>query len=256
MRFDNSNIQLNNVLPQDNLKLPKELTPKLAELVGLIIGDGHIMYNSKKRIYRLTISGDVKEDKKYFRKILKTIFEITNRVPKIRERKVIVRGEYKGDSLELYTNHKKFVEYLINELELTYGGDKAFKVIIPTKFLDWNYSKHILKGIFESDGSLYFSRSKVMKYPSYPRLEIRTSSKRLAYQILEILNKRNYNIRIMETKYGDFKVYLSGEEMLNKWLKEVGFSNVNTITKYKLWKKLGYYIPKITARQRRKILKG
>ena len=59
----------------------------------------------------------------------------------------------------------------------------------------------------------------------------------------------------MKTKYNDFKIYLSGEIMLNKWIKEIGFGNINTITKYNLWKKLGYYIPKITLNQRRKLLK-
>ncbi len=233
-----------------------KITPELAELIGLIIGDGHIAYNTDKRIYRLTISGDVKEDKKYFKKISNVIFKITNRRPKIRKRKVIVRGVHKGNSLVLYIDYKKFMEYLINKLELTYGSDKAFKVIIPNKFLNWNYSKYILKGIFESDGSLYFSKSKVIKYPSYPRLEIRTSSRRLAYQIFEILKKRNYRIQIMKTKYNNFKVYLSGEEMLNKWINEIGFSNINTMTKHKLWQKLGYYIPRITAKQRQKVLKS
>ncbi len=232
------------------------ISQELAELVGLIIGDGHILYNHYKRIYRLTISGDVKEDKKYFEKISNVIFKITNKRPRIRERKVITRGIHKGNSLELYINYKKFVEYLINELELTYGSNKAFKVIIPNKFLNWNYSRYILKGIFESDGSLYFSKSKVIKYPSYPRLEIRTSSRRLAYQIFEVLKKRSYRIQIMKTKYGDFKVYLSGKEMLNKWVSEIGFSNFNTITKYRLWQKLGYYIPRITAEQRQKVLKS
>lgn len=233
-----------------------EINKELAELIGLIIGDGHIMYQSYNRTYRLTITGDVKEDKEYFEKISNIIFKIINKKPKIKERKIITRGVHTGNSLKLYINHKKFVEYLINELELIYGKDKAFKVIIPLKFLDWCYSKHILRGIFESDGSLYFSKSKVIKYPSYPRLEIRTSSKKLAYQIYEILKKRNYRIQIMKTKYNDFKVYLSGKEMLNKWINEIGFSNINTITKHKLWQKLGFYIPRITVKQRQKVLKS
>ena len=112
-----------------------KITPELAELIGLIIGDGHIVYNSYKRNYRLTITGDVKQDKPYFKKISNIIFKITNKRPKIRERKVMTRGICRGNSLELYINYKKFIEYLINKLELTYGRDKAFKVIIPNKFL-------------------------------------------------------------------------------------------------------------------------
>lgn len=227
----------------------------LYELIGLIIGDGSIIYKTNKRIYRLTISGDVKEDREYFEVISKFIYSLCNKKPKIRERKVIIGGALKGHSLELYINNKKFVEYLINELEISYGKDKAFKVKIPNKFLNWEFSKHILRGILESDGSLFFSKSKVIKYPSYPRLEIRTSSVNLAHQVFGILKCRNYKVILMKTKYGDFKVYLSGEKMLNKWIEEIGFSNWNTISKYELWNRLGYYIPRISLVQREKALK-
>lgn len=227
----------------------------LYELIGLIIGDGSIIYKTHKRIYRLTISGDVKEDREYFEVISKFIYGLCNKKPKIRERKVIIGGVLKGHSLELYINNKKFVEYLINELEISYGKDKAFKVKIPHKFLSWRFSKHILRGILESDGSLFFSKSKVMTYPSYPRLEIRTSSSVLANQVYSILKGKKYYANIMQTRYGDFKIYISGEKMLKKWIQEIGFSNWNTITKYELWNRLGYYIPRISLIEREKALK-
>ena len=56
--------------------------------------------------------------------------------------------------------------------------------------------------------------------------------------------------------FKDYKIYLSGEIMLEKWVKEIGFSNLATITKYDLWKKLGFYIPKITFEERKKLLKA
>ena len=217
------------------------------ELIGLIIGDGHISYKNKS--WYLELDGDIKDDRDYFQKIANFLFKITKRNPiiKIRKRK-------KGYSLELRFNNKKFVEYLIKKLNLKFGN-KIFTVKIPEKFVDWRYSKDILKGIFESDGSLYFSKSKAIKYPSYPRIEIKTSSKKLAKQIFEILKNREFKININKTKYKDYKVYISGEEMLKKWIKEIGFSNLATITKYRLWKKLGYYIPRITFEKRKKLLK-
>ena len=96
----------------------------------------------------------------------------------------------------------------------------------------------------------------MIDYPSYPRIEIRTSSKNLAFQIFKLLKNKNFKIQFMKTKYKDYKVYLSGEVMLNKWVKEIGFSNINTTSKVNLWRKLGYYIPRITLEQRRKLLKA
>ena len=220
------------------------------ELIGLIIGDGSIYYNPKKSQYRLSISGDVKEDRKYFEDISRFIFQLTSRKPNIVARKML-----KGHCLELNTNNKKFVNFLINEMELP-KGKKTFTVFIPEKFLNWKYSKHIIRELFESDGSLYFSKSKVIKYPSYPRIEIRTSSKKLANQAFILLKNKDFKVQFMKTKYKDYKIYLSGKEMLDKWVKEIGFSNESTISKHQLWEKLGYYIPRITFEQRKKLLKG
>ncbi len=226
----------------------------LYELIGLIIGDGSIMYGWKskegKKHYRLYINGDIKDDIEYFKEVSRLVFRICGKKPKI-------RASYKLNDtrLELYIYNKNFVEYLINKLKLDYGK-KTFIVTIPRKFTKWRYSKHVLRGLFESDGSLYFSKSRItIKYPSYPRIEIRTVSKRLAHQIYTILKQRKFNVQFMITKYNDFKIYLSGKIMLQKWIEEIGFSNKNTISKYRLWKKFGYYIPNITSKQRKKLLK-
>jgi DNA-binding transcriptional regulator WhiA len=223
--------------------------PDLAELIGVIIGDGNILYKYRNKWNRLSISGDVEQDVDYFKKIGNIIFELAGKKPKIRKRVM-----KKGKCLELYFDNKKFVEYLVDDLELDYGN-KVFTVRIPKKFLDWKYSKHILRGLFEADGSLYFSKSKVRGLPSYPRLEIRTVSEKLAFQVYNLLKNNDFNVQIMKTKYKDFKIYLSGERMLEMWIREIGFSNKNTISKYLLWQKLGHYIPRITASERKKLLK-
>ena len=224
------------------------LTPELGELIGLIIGDGHILYRYRNKSNRLSISGDVDQDYKYFQTISNFISSLTGKHPKIR-----IRTLKKGKALELYIDNKKFVDFLVDDLELQHSN-KTFTVTIPEKFLEWNYAQHILRGLFEADGSLYFSKSKVTKYPTYPRLEFRTSSENLAYQIFNILRKNKFNAQIMKTKYNDFKIYLSGEKMLYKWINEVGFSNRNTLTKYLLWEKLGYYIPQISPIEREKLI--
>lgn len=221
---------------------------EVCELVGLIIGDGSIIYNHNGQ-NRLSISGDVEEDEIYFEKIGDIIFKLSGKQPKIR-----TRERLKGQELELYINNKKFVRYLVNNLDLD-CGNKTFTVSIPEKFLGRKQSKHILRGLFEADGSLYFSKSKVRGMPSYPRLEIRTVSEKLAVQVWSLLKERKFSVQILQTKNKDFKIYLSGEKMLEMWIREIGFSNENTMTKYLLWKKLGHYIPHITALERKKLLK-
>ncbi len=90
-------------------------------------------------------------------------------------------------------------------------------------------------------------------YPSYPRIEIRSSSKKLVKQILVILRQRGFNVNLIPVNR-TAKVYLSGPTMLNKWSREIGFSNNKNLSKIALWKKLGYYIPRTTHLQRLELL--
>ena len=229
------------------------LNYNLAELVGVIIGDGSILYNKEKRIYRLEIAGNATEDIEYFNKLK----EIINKISLSKNRaKIRFRKHKLGKSITLYINNKNFIKYLIQKLKLP-SGKKTFSIKIPQKFLNWNVSKHILRGIFESDGSIYFSKSKLIKYPNYPRIEIKTSSKNLKKQIVKLLEQNNFKVQTLDSNSDKTtKIYISGDIMLNKWVKEIGVSSIKNQSKIALFKKLGYYMPKSTLEDRRKILKG
>ena len=222
----------------------------VCELIGVIIGDGSIIYNSKNRTYRLEIAGNATEDPRYFSMLSKTIFKLSKKEPKIR-----FRQHKKGKGITLYSDNKKFVEFLINEFKLPFGK-KTFTIRIPNQFLTWKYSKHVIRGIFEADGSIYFSRSKPKSnYPTYPRIEIVTSSKNLSVQLVEILRKKSFKVQTINSdSRKTIKIYISGEKMLEKWIKEIGFSSPKNISKFLFWKTNGYYIPKTTLKERERLL--
>tara|TARA_Y100000310_G_scaffold197792_1_gene197856 strand:- start:1492 stop:2208 length:717 start_codon:yes stop_codon:yes gene_type:complete len=220
------------------------------EFIGIIIGDGSILYNKEKKYYRLEIAGNVTEEKNYFEKISRFMINEFNITPK---KRVITTGL--GRCRRLYVDNKKFVEFLINELGLSYGS-KTYSVTIPERYVDWKYSKHVLRGIFDTDGCFFFSKSKVFKYPTYPRVQIKSASENLVSQITQILKDQNYKIRVTgpEKEKKTYTMYLSGEEMFERWIKEVGSSNMKNIIKYKFWKKTGYHIPHLTLKERKEIL--
>ena len=229
----------------------KNLTQKLNfyELVGIILGDGSIWNYPLHRVYGLEISGNAEEDKEYFNKISGFIEKMIGKKPRIS-----IRDQKLGKYLRLVIYDKKFVDYLINDVGIPYKN-KTFKAFIPPKFLDWKYSKHILRGLFETDGSLYFS--KVSGVSSYPRVEIKTSSKELANQISDILKRKAFKPHKRTNKSDKtVGVYISGPVMLEKWIKEIGFGSTKNLTKYILWRKLGYYIPRISLKERLKLCGG
>ncbi|MGI0141565.1 MAG: LAGLIDADG family homing endonuclease [Candidatus Micrarchaeales archaeon] len=116
------------------------------------------------------------------------------------------------------------------------GKGKALNVTIPETLVKkgWKYTKWVLRGIMDTDGTLFFSK-KTYKTAIYPTLEISTSSKNLAIQINTLLLEKGFRSRIR--KYGrpggndEFHVALYGHAMLRKWIYEIGFSNRRHINK-------------------------
>ncbi len=56
---------------------------EMLELIGLIIGDGSILYKYRKKHYRLSISGDVLQDVEYFKKMASIIYNPTKKCLKL-----------------------------------------------------------------------------------------------------------------------------------------------------------------------------
>ena len=88
-----------------------------------------------------------------------------------------------GKTLKMTFSNKKFILFLLNDLNLNFKN-KTFEGEIPEDFLGWSKSKHVIRGLFETDGSLYFTRTKPSNLAKYPRLEIKTSSKKLSLQLV------------------------------------------------------------------------
>src|SRR3989338_5041782 len=216
------------------------------ELVGIILGDGHIYHYPSHHIYGLEISGNASEDREFFERIADYLEPIAGKRPKIR-----VKNHELGKSLQLLVYGKNFAYKLIN-LGIPFKN-KSFTATIPSQYLPWCHSKHVLRGLFETDGSLYFS--KLGGKHTYPRLEIKSSSNQLIKQIFDIFSKHGYNPHTISKKSDKTSaVYLSGSHKIDKWAKEIGFGSKKNLSKYLLWKKLGYYLPKSTLEERLKRL--
>lgn len=220
----------------------------ILELYGVVLGDGCIIYRPDLAVYTLDISGNVEEEADYHEKIQDFLTKISGHQAKIK-----VRHHPLGRSLRLTVHGKKFIELLMRTFELT--SPKTFSAKISDRYLKWKASRHIIRGLFETDGSLYFSRIYPRKEHSYPRLEIKTSSKDLASQIVATLSSQRFTVHSKHSRSDrTIAVYLSGPEMLEKWIKEIGFSSQKNLTKYEIWKKAGFYTPGVSLKDRQQCL--
>src|SRR3989344_697575 len=155
----------------------------LFEFIGIMIGDGCLLYYPEYGIYGIEITGNAIEERDYYERIREFIIREFHLKPR-----VYVKHLKNGDGLKLIVYSKKLAEKV-----MSYGitRNKTFTIMISQEMLSWDKSKHILRGILETDGCLYFSKSKTsLGKPSYPRLEIKTASDRLARQI-EVLLREN-----------------------------------------------------------------
>ena len=225
---------------------------KFLEFLGVLIGDGCILYYPRHRVYGIEIAGNASDQQEYFLGLKSFLEEYTGKRVRLEQK----RAKSSGDALRLVLYSKLFAEFLIYDLGFPYK-QKTFTVSIPERYIPWKYSKHIIRGLFEADGCLYFSRIRKQRYPTYPRLEIRTVSSKLAIQLLDILNNAGFkaNKRSLKSKNGPlYAVYISGKQGLEKWHKEIGFCGLRNLTKYLFWKRFKYYIPNLSSANREQIL--
>ncbi len=189
------------------------------ELVGAIIGDGHIHCKNSKYYFGLT--GNKITDKLYFVKLaglIKTVWKKETGV-----------FESKG-GLRIRVYSKAIVNRLINFFKIPFNSGKCYSVCIPENvILDFNLCKHVLRGITDTDGSVFVSDKKGAK--NYPSLEITTVSQKLAFQIRQVLLENGFrvaNLRKYKSKLATqfaFKICLYGRANLKKWVEQIGFSN-------------------------------
>lgn len=188
------------------------------ELVGAIIGDGHI--HKKRPKYYFGLTGNKITDWEYFYHLSGLIKKTWNKNAKVFE---------SGRGLRIRIYSKAVVERLTNVFSIPYNSGKCYSVSIPEDFLnDFSACKYIIRGIADTDGSVFVSDKPGS--PNYPSLEITTVSETLAIQLRQLLLSNGFrvtNLRHHPSKRGvvAYKVCLYGKANLVKWLAEIGFSN-------------------------------
>lgn len=120
---------------------------KLAEMIGIILGDGNTYYDKGKK-YLLRISSNRVEEKKYrnyTKKLMEDLFKIS---PKSYD-----KSDRKGTDLTLY--NKSVVEGLI-EKGIIPGNKVKNQIKVPKWIKKTEINKiGCLRGLFDTDGSVY-----------------------------------------------------------------------------------------------------
>ncbi len=220
---------------------------KLAEFIGIMLGDGNI--NTKNNNYRIVITGHSEEDYdyliKYVKPLIKDLFKLKANLWRHKNKNAIAIATYSKE--------------LTNEL-ISYGLSAGPKTMEIPNIVKNNkvYTAKFIRGLADTDFSITFMK----KTHSYPVITANFSKEKFTKEIKEMLTKFNIKANIYKTSrninnkvYILYQIDIYGKYNLDKWLKNIGFSNPKHLTKIAIWKKLGYYTPHTPYKERLTLLK-
>ena len=205
------------------------LNEEICEFIGAFIGDGYLgNYGKTKNQYVLGISGNQELDEDYIKTylvpLLKRNFKNIN--PRLYYRKDENTLMLRINSKELYT---LFLNLGFNP------GKKAHNIVIPEKiFNNKKLMKYVVRGIFDTDGCIFFDKRKSYNLP-YPRITLQIASIELIKQLENYLS--DYFTLYVNTSNRDGKrncIEIYGHKQLEKFLKEIGLSNKRHLNKVKM----------------------
>ena len=203
------------------ISLPQE-SPRLAELMGIIFGDGGINNN-----WQLTITLNSEADSKYSYYViylLKTLFKIS----------VAVRKRPCGKTLVLVCSSMNLLDFLISKGAVK--GNKILQKIDIPLWIKYNlvFTKYFIRGLVDTDGCLYTHIHKT-NYREYFNIGFcfTSYSKNLTYSLHEIFIRLGIKSHL---GYNNQRIFLYGEKEVLKYLKIFGSSNPRIYQKYFKWR--------------------
>lgn len=229
----------------------------LAELMGIQVGDGCISEN--KRYSELYIGGDITEEKEYHDNWVSKLFNKKVMLP-LGKSKIKYKPHPKVGVYGAYIFDKEIVQFF-KELGLRSGT--KLNVTIPNEILlDVSLTKRFLRGLFDTDGNLYFDRNKTLNQliNKIPIIKLGTVSEPLANQVFNSLFSLGFHPRRKKPYKGKrdkntvHTVLLYRKADINKFMKEIGFKSSKHYTKWRVFKKFGFCPPKTTLVDRKKML--
>lgn len=240
MKFDLSEIKLSRKDIKRGLKFPLEMNEKLAEDIGIMIGDGCIsVYKSKNFTNNfVSVDGNSLTDKKY---LLEYVSNLKSELYNLNFKSLFKKNR---NEMRININSQGLVQFYSKVIGLQIG--KKINIGIPP--LIWESESSIracLRGIIDTDGSFQ------IRIGNYPQIKIGTASKKLvedckkAFDLLGIETNIKTDCTqihcVTKRPYITNYLYLSGREKFTKYIKLIGFSNSNNFLKYSMWKKSKFH---------------
>lgn len=204
-----------------SVRFPKE-NVKLAEAVGIILGDGHISR------FQVLIHTSALVDRKYadyIDRLFRDLFKVG-----------VCRRKIRRNTITLVVSSREIVEFF-NRMGLKSGDKIRNDVCIPKWILEKNpYVRACVRGLFDTDGCIYYHRHST-RGREYNDVgwEFRNLNENLLNEVHRFLLKKGFKSK---KKVG--RVSLYNRANIRRFMEEIGTSNPKHKTRYvNYFKELG-----------------
>ena len=198
--------------------------PLFLEFYGALLGDGwlsHLIYKNKI-IWLIGVSGDKRLDKEFLSYLKENIKKLFNRSASIKERN-------DSNGMELDFSHKMLIKALNEKLDFPIGKKIGLRIHDKVYQLGYDKMKHVIRGIFDTDGSFYFDKTPVGK--PYPCISITMYSPKVMEYVYKMLINQGFKAYLDKNHLPRMEIKLKGAKQLKKWMAEIGSKNLRHLNK-------------------------
>lgn len=219
------------------LRLPRFLSPELAYLSGILIGDGSICYREDRKDYVLSCVGNPRDEQPLYRTVIGPLFQrLFGFVPSF---KLHHRRTTFG-----FTLHSKTLFRYFTEVLGLCQGKKEQQLGIPSIFRQSpSLLIPLIRGIFDTDGCITFKR-RYSEVPYYPVIILSSKSKKLITETASILKSMefsvveiyDYHLKDPRARAGFTvinRLELNGQKNFKRWMEHIGFWSPKHLEKIK-----------------------
>jgi len=201
-------------------RMPSLSNPGVSEFLGALMGDGWIgEYGRRKQV---AICGNLKE-LQYARHLIRLSKKIFGIKPYLFKRK-------DSNAFYLFINNSVVFNYIRANFNFPKGEKSVFDTgKLPT---NWELQKCVIRGLFDTDGSVYFDKAKGYKHP-YPTVEVASKNRELLDWLNAVLRQNHY--ATIPHKRG---LRVKGIADVRRWFAEISPQNKRKVQKYEKWAEL------------------
>ncbi len=205
--------KISGFVTRKRVSLPKH-SNKLAEIVGIILGDGCI---SKFQVFTYSSAKVDKEYATHISTLLQDLFKVN-----------VTRSKLRNNTITHVISSREIVEFF-NKMGLKAGDKIRNNISIPEWVLKNNeYLRACLKALFDTDGCIYYHRHSIggREYNDIG-WEFRNYNRNLLCEFHNFLLRTGHR-----SKLGKGRVSLYNRNDIHRYFREIGSSNPKHVKRY------------------------